>query len=411
VIALPSRLFWRALWTLCLLALPHSANFSRADTEDSKAPSFELHTADGKTVSGPLEQISEDWSISLIGGRADGHDVVSLRRGRLPDFPREPHAILANGDRLPGTPLQLTTERLRFQVQFGLEDELDLPLATVRVLWFSLPDGVNDGEAFRRRLASERRRRDVLYLQNGDQVEGTLTALNEKTMTLAGLDGRELKVERARAAALALNTSLVRVSRPRGAYARLVLAKGGRLSLVSARTDGRYLIGKPVFGGSVKVPQENISALDIYKGRSVYLSDLKPRRYEHTPYLGANWAYALDSSVAGHDLRLGGATYDKGIGLHSESRLTYDLAGQYQWFEALVGLDDLTGREGSVEIEVLVDGKAQRISDKAELTSTDKPWNLHVPVAGARELTLLVKFGRRGDVQDHVNWADARLLK
>jgi hypothetical protein len=32
-------------------------------------------------------------------------------------------------------------------------------------------------------------------------------------------------------------------------------------------------------------------------------------------------------------------------------------------------------------------------------------------VRGGRELTLAVLFGRFGDVQAHVNWADARLIK
>ena len=36
---------------------------------------------------------------------------------------------------------------------------------------------------------------------------------------------------------------------------------------------------------------------------------------------------------------------------------------------------------------------------------------VRVSVAGARELTLVVKFGGRGDVQGHVDWADAKLIK
>ena len=70
--------------------------------------------------------------------------------------------------------------------------------------------------------------------------------------------------------------------------------------------------------------------------------------------------------MAGYDLRLAGSTYDKGIGLHSESRLTYALNRNYQWFESLVGLDDQTGRRGSVLIEVLVDGKPQALNIPAK---------------------------------------------
>jgi hypothetical protein len=143
----------------------------------------------------------------------------------------------------------------------------------------------------------------------------------------------------------------------------------------------------------------------------VYLSDLRPRDYKHTPYLGMRWPYTLDASVAGHELRVGGSTYDKGIGMHSESRLTFELGGGYQWFEAWVGLDDQTGREGSAVIGVLVDGKPRDLGPAKELTGAGKPLPIRLRVAGARELTLVVLFGRHGDVQDHVDWADARLIK
>ena len=39
------------------------------------------------------------------------------------------------------------------------------------------------------------------------------------------------------------------------------------------------------------------------------------------------------------------------------------------------------------------------------------PLAVRVPVAGVKELTLEVEFGQNGDVQDVVNWADARLVR
>ena len=87
------------------------------------------------------------------------------------------------------------------------------------------------------------------------------------------------------------------------------------------------------------------------------------------------------------------------------------LNGNYQWFESLVGLDDHTGRRGEVAIEVLVDGKPQPLGDAKELTHRDGPRAIRVKVAANKELTLVVKFGRFGDVEDHVDWTDARLIK
>src|SRR5439155_2426063 len=113
-------------------------------------------------------------------------------------------------------------------------------------------------------------------------------------------------------------------------------------------------------------------SIDVRQGKAVYLSDLKPTVYEHRPFLDVRWPYEMDRSVAGNELRLGGSTYDKGIGLHSESRLSFTLNGQYRRFEALVGLDDRTGQGGRVLVRVLVDGRPKGDNDK-ELTSAAGP--------------------------------------
>jgi hypothetical protein len=163
----------------------------------------------------------------------------------------------------------------------------------------------------------------------------------------------------------------------------------------------------------VRVPLEEVIALYVQQGKAVYLSDQKPKQYEHKPYLpGAmHWPYAANRSVAGRDLRAGGSTHDCGVGMHSACQLTYDLGGGYQRFEALVGLDERTGAKGSVRVRVLVDGKPQDLGEGRELTARDGVLPVRVNVAGAKELTLVVEFGRGGDVQDHVNWLDARLVK
>ena len=119
----------------------------------------------------------------------------------------------------------------------------------------------------------------------------------------------------------------------------------------------------------------------------------------------------MDGNVAEHDLAVGGSTYDKGISLHSHGRLSYRLAGPYRRFEALVGLDDKDGRDGSVRVRVLADGKVLDLGAERELTARSGPLAISVPVEGVRELSLEVQFGALGDVQDVVDWVDARLVK
>ena len=60
---------------------------------------------------------------------------------------------------------------------------------------------------------------------------------------------------------------------------------------------------------------------------------------------------------------------------------------------------------------VLVDGKEQDLGLKRDLRHGDVPLAVHVDIKGGRELTLLVDFGEGGDVGDHVNWVDVRLIR
>src|SRR5712692_5984434 len=135
---------------LCLGSLLVTGRLAMA--QEARASLFELHTADGRTVTGPLEQVQDDWSVSLGGtspSTAKGSEVISLRRSMaaLPGFPREEHVILANGDRIPGTLIKITGERLRMQALVGSRQELDLPLAAVTLVWFSTPNSVDDAAA------------------------------------------------------------------------------------------------------------------------------------------------------------------------------------------------------------------------------------------------------------------------
>jgi beta-galactosidase len=76
-----------------------------------------------------------------------------------------------------------------------------------------------------------------------------------------------------------------------------------------------------------------------------------------------------------------------------------------------VGLDEKTGSNGSVGLTVLVDGRARDLGLKGDLTGSSAPFPIALDVTGAKEITLIVEFGQRGDVGDQVDWVNARLVK
>jgi hypothetical protein len=390
--------------------------------EEASPAGMIVQTADGASLRGPLRELRADWSVRIGGESArliPAGDLLGLRAAgvRLPPFPREDHLILANGDRIPFQSVRVDGDRLFFRhPRLADGKEASLPLAAVAVLWRLPPDRTRDAEKLRRRLVSQSRTRDVVLLRNGDQVAGTLSGLDARKVAM-DVDGKEVGVPLAQVSAIALNTELADRLPARGPCARVVLTgtergQGGRLLLTSAAcSDGKTLTGTTAFGTGLRVPLSAVASLTLVQGRGVYLSDLPPGRYHYEPYLDDSWPQVRDANVAGHDLQLGGETYDKGISLHSQSRLTYRLNGGYQRFVALVGLDDRDGRGGSVRIRVLADGKPLDLGADRELTHSDGPRSINVSVEGVKELTLEVLFGANGNVQDVVNWAEARLVK
>jgi len=391
---------------------------SAALAAEPEPQAFVAHSATGEAVSGAIQSLASDWTVALAGeieAKIPGVDLISIRHkdALLPPLPAGRQVIFANGDRLSGDVLAIEKDQVRFRVILGTgreaDQEIAIPLSALAVIWFQSPPAHNDPT---RQWLSENRRKDLVLLNNGDALFGSVIGMKTVTQPFRLNDGkRETSIETSHIVALAMNTDLARTLRPRGTYGRLVLANGCRLALLSAHADERELRGKTLFGGEVRIPWDQIVSLDIRHGKAVYLSDLKPKAYEHTPYLGQRWNYEMDRSVAGLPLRLKSSWFDKGIGLHSESRLSFTLNGNYRRFESLVGLDDQTGHGGAVRIAVLADGKPKDLGAARDLSFATGPRLIHVDIMGAKELTLVVEFGPGADICDHVDWANARVIK
>jgi hypothetical protein len=387
-------------------------------------PAFALTTTAGQTLLGTWATLGADGAVELAGDQATqvkAGEWLTLRRSKapLPPPPRGPHLVLTTGDRIPladKAEVKIVGNQLRCQVADSLRAKngtLEFPLSRVMLIWLGGPGDVEDPVQLLRQLLAGSRPKDLVLMRNGDKVAGNVQALDSASACTAEVGKKQVELPWADIGVIAFSTELLAVKPPAGLYYHLVLADGTRLSVLSPSLakGAAVLAFKTLFGTPVDVPVKHIIALDVRQGAAVYLSDLKARKFEHTPFVGTSWPLVLDGSVAGGELRLAGSTFDKGLGMHAQSRVVYDLDGQYRWLEALVGLDPEHGKKGRVHIRVLVDGKEKDIGWKKELTASDGPLAIRVDVAKGRELTLEVLFGSLGDVQAHVNWADARLVK
>jgi hypothetical protein len=144
-----------------------------------------------------------------------------------------------------------------------------------------------------------------------------------------------------------------------------------------------------------------------------YLADQLAERIIHAKQgfgtLGLNTA-VVPSHRPGRKLRIGDIEYDRGLGMHAQGVVTIDLGGEFELFEAAVGLQWQTGTtKGSVVFQVFVDDE-QRF-DSGVMRENTPPKQVRVVVRDADELRLVVNDAANGIVSDVANWTDARLTR
>jgi hypothetical protein len=383
------------------------------------ASEFLAIAADGSRGQGSIVEMNEKDGLTIESDRpfrVKNGELVELRRIRssLPAHPAGPQLLLTCGDRISldaNADARLIGNKLQVPLAFS-QEKWAVPLSAIAVFWRTPPQDTIDAEKMRRELASAPRKHDILLLTNGDKIEGYLEGWDATDKE----KGLQIEVERQRTSMAPAKLAAVAFSSDdasgatRKAYMKVVLSQGGRLSLTGVTCDGTRLTGTTLFGLGVSIPVDDIAAITVHQERAVYLSDLKPSKVQDNPYLGDKLTVHNDRNALGDELLAGGQCFDKGVGMRSGTKVTYALDGKYKRLEAVVGLDDVSGRRGSVRIRILVDGKEREVQglDK-ELKWRPTGVEMAVDLAGVKELTLVVES--QTPVQDCVDWGNARLVK
>ena len=417
------------IFQFALLLLVHSIHAPAARAEAPLAMPVE-----GEPFPARLTAIDANWQITFAAGQQPrtmpAADLVAW--GQCAEQGRAGGLVLADGGLVMADVVAADKEKLTADSEaFGT---LKLPLETLSGVVFRWPSDRQKRDALVDRLAQAGGESDRLLLDNGDELTGLITGIENDAIKLdADVGPIEVKIDRV--SALIFNPALK--IKPRPAVAPPA-AQTGRLRAWVGLADGsRLLAGQITLDGAAlrivadgqtwKTSPKRLVFLQPLGGRCVYLSDLKPAEYHQTPYLDLPWPYRADRNVTGGLLRCGGRLFLKGLGVHSAARLTYSLgegpgvragqgsgfrvqgSGTAKRFEADVGVDDSTAGQGSVQFRVLVDGNEKFASPI--LRGGNPPVHVTVDLTGAKKLELLVDYADRADVLDHADWLDARLVK
>lgn len=162
------------------------------------------------------------------------------------------------------------------------------------------------------------------------------------------------------------------------------------------------------WGETITLPVEHLSRIEFRSANAVYLSDLEPVEYVFEPFGVTRWGYRMDRSVANRPIRLGDRLFEHGIGMHSQSRLTFAKPPEARRFATTIGIDEAVTSHGSVVFRVLADG--EEVFDSGQVEHNDEPKSVDVEIGKAQQITLVVEFGDGLDIGDQANWADARFI-
>jgi len=415
-IPVPARQACARVWQYRALLGIVAAVCLFAATPAAAQEARQLVPATGEPLLCRLTAVSDSWEVRYQTQEGPGTMAAAelawwgapakLRSRRGVQTTDGALVVLANGGIVPADVLTVADGRISLgSLAF---EEFELRQSQVRAILFRPPADVARRDAWIAAASETDHSADRLLLANGDVLQGRLLALDDGVVTFDAGSGPLPAIDAQRVAAVAFNPATLRTAEPTGLHAWVGLTDGTRLLASSVVLNDEHLQVQSA-GHTFRTHPARLCWFQPLGGRVVYLSDLEPVGYRHIPFLSLTWPYQRDANVLGRPLRVDGQWYAKGIGMHSRSRLTYVLDGNYTEFAAEVALDEAAGPEGSAVCYVFVGRELKYRSP--ELLPGAAPVAVRVPVADAQSLTLVVDFAARGDVQDHVDWLNARLIR
>ncbi len=141
------------------------------------------------------------------------------------------------------------------------------------------------------------------------------------------------------------------------------------------------------------------------QSKSVWLDDLTIQSFsEGIPSVQAK------KSGGGDSIRLAGKYFERGIGVHSMSVLSFLLNGKAEQFSATVGADDKANKNMYVQFFVLGDQKI--LFESGPMKVGDAPKKVTVNLSGIQRMGLLVTVSMEdeGYGKTYSDWADAKLV-
>jgi hypothetical protein len=307
---------------------------------------------------------------------------------------------LGNGDKLTGDLGDLKEDTIAWTSP--VLGAFKVPLDGIRAITRS-PNPTN--------LDAERKEDQVL-LTNHDVVRGVVAGIEGgKVLVQPAAGGDPSPVPLASMDAILLATAKPPADANRAFRVRFV--DGSQFTSRSLAIKGNTItVSLPGAGGATHdVDAANVASIEQVNGPVRWLSDQPPQSAEQTPFNSdTTFPARFDRNVFGKPLRVGSQTFEKGIGVHANSKLVFALEGPYKTFRTRYGIDtSADASRADVNVRILLDDKV--VHEQQHVRAYAAAPLVTVPLGSAKTLTLEVTAAGPTDTQDRLDWLEPALVR
>jgi hypothetical protein len=346
--------------------------------------------------------LASDDGARLYFGAVEAFNEASL--GEPPVFTPWRADLMHDGVAL-GELKSIAEDSATFHIP--LVSDATIAVSQIRSLW----DTKLDLETVNR--TSEADDLDTVYLRDKNDpsdirsVSGKVVSLTEDALAFE-FRGKERSIDRERVVGLVFrHTGRATPAEP-GVYQMMVL-QGGQMLPSRVQSIGKHVAFELLGGSRVTPPREVVKVMRVENGRRIDLTRITPNAEEAIPYFGVKLPHRVNTDFSGGPITLyDEETYDRGLAVHSKSRLHYKLDPNCERFQSRFGLLAPGGKLGSVTARVIGDGEV--LWEQAGVTAQSGAIDVDVPLDGVERLILEVDFGEGQNVGDRAAWCQPRLI-
>ena len=338
--------------------------------------------------------------------------------GSASDDLRLPVIVLQGGDQVAGHLLSLDGGKAVFESPIWRKTTIATDL--VSAVLFNVDEDRRARDLWLDRL-DELNAKDRIWFHDGDFVETAINSLSKAENELVASDGeKELVVNLERVKAIVFGREAGTDARSSASAVVSTIDGSNLYAGLIAVEDGDLVIHGSGFQLRTKPQPSKVAAWQLICGITsrvssfVSLTDLKPFRYEHTPFFQGRWQYRMNRSVIGTRIRSDDNVFENGIGMHAKSNLVFQLDRPFKRLDFSLAMDPSTHDKGSVTCRVLAldpNNQWQVVYQGDTIRGSRQLVHGSADLNESRAVALAVDFADRGDMLDRVNWINPRLIK